>query len=279
MVLCLQSVLLYRTHLCLWQCTVSNISLSLLPFFLWEVNLDSENRKKGPPCDSKTRLLILDSYTHTRPCPYFLRSVQRTPLNPSPQGNRVRGRAGQSRSSPVRVLQFSEAQDANWTRPIINTRTRGKCFCFTFTFSLSLIWKAQIKEGSWASTDSEMVNEEHFHRFRSLTWFVVDLYGEKAALYLTFLLHACFTREQQSAAMEWSAVHSWDDCRDKQGGSFINMKLIMCHSLHLCRLSFYSHTNGCRRTTSVGIFTHRTTAAQPRPFHSYSHTTTDWRFV
>lgn len=50
---------------------------------------------------------------------------------------------------------------------------------------------------------------------------------------LTFLLHACFTREQQSAAMEWSALHSWDDCRDKQGGSFINMKRIMCHSLHL----------------------------------------------
>lgn len=97
--------------------------LCLLPFFLWEVNLDSENRKKGPPCDSKTRLLILDSYTHTRPCPCFLQSVQRTPLNPSPQGNGVRGRAGQSRSSPVRLLQFLEAQNEKRT---INTRTRGK---------------------------------------------------------------------------------------------------------------------------------------------------------
>lgn len=155
----------------------------------------------------------------------------------------------------------------------------GKCFCFTFTFSLSSIWKAKMKEGSWANTYSKMVNEEHFHHFRCLTWFVVDLYGEKAALYLTFLLHACFTWEQQSAAMEWSAVHSWDDCRDKQGESLINMKLIMCHSLHLCRLSLYSRTNECRRTTSVGIFTHRTTAAQPRPFHSYSHMTADWRFV
>lgn len=111
---------------------MSATSPSLLPFFLWEVNLDSENRKKGPPCDSKTRLLILDSYTHTQPCPCFLQSVQRTPLNPSPQGNGVRGRAGQRRSSPVRVLQF--CQDANRARPSSTPEHVGNTFCFTFTF-------------------------------------------------------------------------------------------------------------------------------------------------
>lgn len=147
-------------HICVCDNVPSatSLSLSLLPFFLWEVNSDSENRKKGPPCDSKTRLLILDSYTHTRPCPCFLQSVQRTPLNPSPQGNGVRGRAGQSRSSPVRVLQFSEARDANRTRPIINTRTRGKCFCFTFTFSPFLNMEKQKWKRTAELILSEMVN-------------------------------------------------------------------------------------------------------------------------
>lgn len=91
-------------HVCVCDNVPSATSPSLLPSFLWEVNLDSENRKKGPPCDSKTRRLILDSYTHTRPCPCFLQSVQRTPLNPSPQGNRVRGRAGRG-APPLDALQ------------------------------------------------------------------------------------------------------------------------------------------------------------------------------
>lgn len=75
-----------------------SLSLSCLPFFLWEVNLDSENRKKGPLCDSKTRQLILDSYTHTRPCPCFLQFVQRTPLDQSPQGTGVRDRENEQPS-------------------------------------------------------------------------------------------------------------------------------------------------------------------------------------
>lgn len=163
----------WRRRLCLWQCTISHISLSLslLPFFLWEVNLDSENRKKGLPCDSKTRLLILDSYTHTRPCPCFLQCVQRTPLDRSPQGSGVSERAGRSRSSPVRVGEHSDAQDANRTGRGINTRTCEKCFSFTFTFppkmagEPELIWK-------WST-------QIIFYHFRSLTWFFVDVYGKK----------------------------------------------------------------------------------------------------
>lgn len=57
--------------------------------------------------------------------------------------------------------------------------------------------------------------------------------------------------------MQWSALHSLDDCRDKQGGSLIDMKLIVCHSLHLCRLSLHSRTDGCKRTAVVEIFAHR----------------------
>lgn len=80
------STMAYETFM-FWDTVPSATSLSLLPFFLWEVNPDSENRKKGLPYDSKTRPLILDSYTHTRPCPCFLQLVQRTPLNPGPQGS------------------------------------------------------------------------------------------------------------------------------------------------------------------------------------------------
>lgn len=129
----------YTGHICVCDNVPSATSLCLLPFFLWEVNLDSENRKKGPPCDSKTRLLILDSYTHTQPCPCFLQSVQRTPLNPSPQGNGVRGRAGLAQIAQYVCYGFQRLRMQTGPGPSLTPGHVGNTFVSLSHFPLSSI--------------------------------------------------------------------------------------------------------------------------------------------
>lgn len=273
---CLHSVLPYRTHLCLWQCSVSNISLSSSLLSLGS-KLGQWKQEERPTVwlkNTTANFRLIHTYAAL---PLFPSVCPKDTPQPKPTGKR-----GQRESRPAPILPctcFTVLSGCKLGQTIINTRTCGKHFLFHFhIYPLSSIWK------TWKRTSELMLTRKGSIRqiFAILgVWhYSLWIFMEKKLLCtLTFLLHACFTRGQQSAAMEWSALHSLDDCRDKQGGSLINMQLIVCRSLHLCRLSLHSCTDGCRRTTVAEIFTHRTTTAQPWPFHSYSHMTTDQRFV